>query len=238
MTHIYPTASTTAIFINGYHVDQAYQVQFRESTPKIPIYGYNDYKYSKVVAGKGIVQGILILDFIFPGYLNSVLDSKYTANNSFVPSLYNYDFSIKGENQKINLEKSITEQLKSELPPNDSAETRSARANYIASLLTKDKNTKDATKKALEKFWISQSDGFKITTINSPIDVYSEGSILDIYYQDPAYETWFVRFLNVHFSENSQVISQAGAEGSSDNLFEVYNWIASEKKIKLIGEVE
>lgn len=238
MTFLYPTASTTAVFINGYHLEQGYQLQFKESTPKIPIYGYNDYKYTKIAVGKGIVQGVLVINFLFPGYLNSVLEAKYTANSSFVPNLYNYGFSIKGDNQKEKLLDNIKRELRTELPPNNTEEERAARANYLATLLSKDKATKDTTKKALEQFWISQSDGSKITSIQSPIDVYSEGSLLDIYYQDPAYETWFVRFYNVHFFENSQVISQAGAEGSSDNLFEVYNWVASKKEIRLIQEVQ
>jgi hypothetical protein len=58
-----------------------------------------------------------------------------------------------------------------------------------------------------------------------------------VYYQDPEQSTWFVQFDKVHFYENSQVISQAGAEGSADNLFEVYSWLASSKKIKLVGEL-
>lgn len=238
MTFLYPTSSTVAVMLNGNHLEQAYQLQFKETTPKVPIFGYNDYKYSKIAVGKGMVQGVLVINFIFPGYLNSILDLKYSANQAFVPALYNYGFSQKGESQKQKLLDNVKRELKSELPPNAGTEERSARASYIATLLSKDKETKEATKEALEQFWVSQLDSADIKTLNSPIDIFTEGSTLDIYYQDPTYETWFVRFNNVHFFENSQVISQAGAEGSSDNLFEVYSWLGSEKKIKLIGEIQ
>jgi hypothetical protein len=86
--YIYSTASTVAAFLNGYHIEQAYGFNYKENVPKIPIYGYNDYEYSKVVRGKGVVQGILVLNFVFPGYLTAVLTYR---NDTFDPKLYNYN---------------------------------------------------------------------------------------------------------------------------------------------------
>jgi hypothetical protein len=70
--------------------------------------------------------------------------------------------------------------------------------------------------------------------MDSPMSLSRENLDMDVYYQDPALQRWYIRFNKVHFNEVSQVISQAGAEGSSDPLYEVYSFIASDKVIKLI----
>lgn len=238
MTFLYPTASTVAIFINGYHIEQAYQLQYKDTVNKVPIFGYNDYKFSKVALGRQMIQGALVINFLFAGYLNAIIDSMYNDNGPYVPKLYNYGFSEKGDTQKRKLVTDIQNQMRTELPPNQDQETRSARASYIASLLSKDKATKEATKKALETFVTSQEGRLISSDLSSPLAINNQNIILDIYYQDPEYTTWFTRFKNVNFYEVSQAISMAGAEGSSDPLYEVYSFIASEKIIKLVGEIE
>lgn len=239
MNYIYPTASTTAIFINGYHIEQAYQIQYKEATSKIPIYGYNDYYFSKVAIGRSMVQGVMVINYIFAGYLNSILDSKYVKNSVFVPKLYNYGLEYRpAKDYKDNLKDKISSELKTELPPNGSAEEKAARAQYIASLLTKDAATRNKTIESLNEFWSSESKTIDTgRQMESPLSIDSKNLTLDIYYQDPKYQTWFVRFDNVHFFETSQVISQAGAEGSSDPLYEIYNWIASKRTIQLVKQV-
>ena len=237
MTFLYPTASTVAIFSNGYHIEQAYQIQYKETVNKIPIYGYNDYNYSKIAVGRTLVQGVLVINYIFAGYLNALLDASYKKNDSFVPRLYNYNIVETDESQKIKLKERIKSNIRTELPPNSSSEERAARASYIASLLTKDNATREATIESLNEFWQSQDTKFAPTDLGSPLSIENNTITLDVYYQDPKYQTWFVRFDNVHFFESTQAISQAGAEGSSDPLYEVYSWIASKKTIKLIKEV-
>lgn len=240
MTHIYPTASTTAIFLNGIHIEQAYQLQYKESVKKIPIYGYDDYYYSKIAVGRAISQGVLVLNYVFAGYLNAVIDSKYVKNSAFIPKLYNYGTEYRPESKdKFNLLKnSIKKNLKTELPPNGTAQEKAARAAYIASLLTKDAGTRNKTIEALNDFWGEGAKSIEDDMyMESPLSVDSKKLTLDVYYQDPKYQTWFLRFDNVSFFETSQVISQAGAEGSSDPLYEIYNWIASKKTIKLVKQV-
>lgn len=238
MTNLYPTASNIAVFLNGYHVEQGYQLQYEETGNKIPIYGYNDYKFSKIAQGRQMIQGVLVINFLFPGYLNTIIDTQYTEQGAYVPRLYNYGFAEKGTSQKQKLQDNIGSELRSELPPNDTAQDREARASYIASLLSKDKNTKEATKKALTSFFNAQDDEETVTTdLVSPLALENQDIILDIYYQDPQYATWFTRFKKVNFYKISQVASQAGAEGSSDPLYEVYSFIASERITKLVKEV-
>ena len=237
MTSLYPTASTMAIFLNGYHVEQAYQLQYKESVSKVPIFGYNDYTYSKVALGRSMIQGVLVVNFMFAGYLNAIIDTLYGDQGPYVPRLYNYGFSEKGDTQKQKLISSIKSELRTELPPNQDAETRSARASYIAALLSKDESTREATKTALENFATVNPQGSVLRSLGSPLTINNQSITLDIYYQDPEYVTWFTSFENVNFYEVSQVASMAGAEGSSDPLYEVYSFIASKKIIRLVGEI-
>jgi hypothetical protein len=242
-TYIYSTASSVAAFVNGYHIEQAYGFNFKESVPKIPIYGYNDYEFSKVVRGKGMVQGILVLNFVFPGYLTAALTYR---SDVYDPKLYNYNLPTNARDYLPSTNKQVQDQifrdLETELPANDDAQSKAARATYIANLISSNKSDVDATKKALNKFFtIDPGDIWDVSSartysnkINSPLIADSSpvvGNQIDIYYQDPDLCSWFVRFNNVHFTEVSQSISQAGADGSSEPLYEIYEFIAKNKEI-------
>jgi hypothetical protein len=244
--YIYSTASTVAAFVNGYHIEQAYGFNYKESVPKIPIYGYNDYEFSKVVRGKGVVQGILVVNFVFPGYLSAVLTYR---NDVYNPKLYNYQLpgnpgQFLPSTQK-QIQDKIFKDLETELPANNDTQSKAARATYIANLITSSKsNPSDiaTTKNALNKFFsVDLGDINDVSNarnisrrITSPLVADSSpvvGNQIDIYYQDPDLCSWFVRFNNVHFTEVSQSISQAGADGSSEPLYEIYEFIAKNKEI-------
>ena len=247
MTFLYPTASTTAIFLDGYHVEQAYQVQYKESVNKIPIYGYNDYTYSKIAVGKSLVQGILVINFISPNYLSAVLKGDIKQVNT---KARNTQFSNLGEDSTKDkrLQKDLESEIRTELPQPVDAESREARASYIAALLGSkaDPQTRKSMKDALfnsfsseRSQFIDYNDGPSIigpdratSTEKSSISIVDKQNLtMDIYYSDPQFSLYWVRFNKVHFYEASQTISQAGAEGSSDPLYEIYSWIASDKKI-------
>jgi Golgi nucleoside diphosphatase len=227
---MFPTASTVAVFLGGYHIDLAYQVQYKESADKIPIYGYSDYVYTKVAHGRKLVQGVLVVNFTFPGYLNAVLNGS--VETPTVPRLYNSDIINKTPGAELNIKEKIKLSLRTELPPNGTSAERKARAEYIASLLKQNKDK--ATAKAALSNLYEEPENQKITDLVSPLSLKSNNLDMDVYYQDPSLQTWYLKFNNVHFNEVSQVISQAGAEGSSDPLYEVYSFIASDKTIKIV----
>lgn len=247
MTFIYPTASTVAVFVNGLHIDQAYQIQYKESANKIPIYGYNDHKFTKVVKGRQAVSGALVLNFVFPGYLNMVLDKQRQVKNKTPAALYNAGVADSVISEE-SLEENIAVLLRTELPPNTDEASRKARAEYIAGLISTGPETREQTKKRLTKLFIEgdSDDPFNIKAAQtpfrlpeernmlSPIEQENDGINIDIYYQDPQLSDWYLSFKNVHFYDVSQAISQAGAEGSSDPLYEVYSFMAREKIIKLL----
>ena len=250
MTFIYPTASTVAVFINGLHIDQAYQIQYKESANKIPIYGYNDYKFAKVAKARQAISGALVLNFVFPGYLNMVLDKQRQLYAKTPPALYNAGVADSVISQEA-LEEDISVLLRTELPPNTDVESRKARAEYISELIAKP-DTRKATKTKLFKFFGSQDldpgtpadsqigDGLSRPLVAqeknmvSPVEHNNSNIDIDIYYQDTDLSDWYISLKHVHFYDVSQAISQAGAEGSSDPLYEVYSFIAREKIIKLL----
>lgn len=239
MTSLYPTASTVAIFLNGYHVDEAFRIDYRESANKIPIYGYNDYEYQKVAYGRKLVQGLLILNFTYPGYLTTVLNSR---SDAYVPSLYNYSISPTSLSTKNDSQRNLYNQFSTELPANDPT-GKEARAQYIASLISRKKTPEDVTntKEALRKFFDQTAeDPFELRgdrpDIN-PLDIKSKtkaGNQIDVYYQDPKFINWFVRFHNVHLNEVSQQMNQAGADGSSEPLYEVIQFVSKKREIRVV----
>lgn len=239
--YIYSTASTVAAFINGFHIEQAYGFNYKESIPKVPVYGYNDYEFSKVIRGKGIVQGMLVVNFVFPGYLSAVLTHR---NNVFNPK-YNTNLGKLGPSTDKGFQERLFSQLQSELPVNSDAANKKARAEYIANMITRNGASDEEIGKvrdAVSRFISPPPDIYfpadkprgSPTKINSPLiadSMSAKGNDLDIYYQDPDLCTWFIRFNNIHFTDVSQSISQAGAEGSSEPLYEIYEFIAKSKEI-------
>lgn len=221
MTLSYPTAVTSSIFLNGYHIDQAYRIDWRQSSPKVPIYGYNDYYFSNVAHGKIAIQGMLIINFVYPAYLTPVIKNSLGVTGP--------------DRDKVNL--SLREEFSTSLPDINTTEGRSARAELIASLLvTKKKENKQQVVKALTEHFNLEPrgrDSNNIESVQSPGEVLQpQGSTLDIYYYDPGTSLWYVSFKNVYFTDVSQQISNAGAEGSSEPLYEIYEFIASKREIK------
>ena len=242
--YYYPTASTVAVFLNGLHIDQAYRLDYKDNVPKIPIFGYNDYEFTQVARGKGYVQGMLIINFTVAHYLTLVLNSKA---NAFVPKLYNYQPPSKASNRA--LVGSIEQSLYNELPPENDSNGKpwTARAEYIATLISnKDSSLKTKVKDALWNFFTKETinankrrndDAPIDRELQNPLTITSNGTIgntIDVYYTDPQASAWFLRFNDVHFYDVSQQISQAGAEGSSEPLYEIYSFLAKNKTIRLL----
>jgi hypothetical protein len=260
VTNIYPTASNALVFMNGYHIDQAFRIDIRESTPKIPIYGYNDYTYTKGVGGRTLIRGMLVINFTHPAYLNNAILS--VSHPSKHPGLSNYGFF--GQNY-ASLDEvyqaSIETGMLYQLPSPDTPESRKARAEYIASLLfpTEDRESvpypydsrqakQYRRRTALEAvyslineqsavfhnrnrdtdFQKDQSPGMLSNQVDS-------GLQLEIYYTNPRKSIYYVTLTNVQITDVSQQISQAGAEGSAEPLYEVYQFIAAERNIRYVS---
>ncbi len=235
-TRYFPTASNVSVFLNTLHVDLAYRIDWKEVTDKIPIYGYNDTYYSTVAQARSVIQGFLITNFVRPGYLSAAI--RYKRDSSKYEDQYQWNLNHPTLYGYSSLDpRSLALSLKTELPPNIPGDDRKARAEYIASLL-KSNTDRKAVKEELKKITTlpnyaevdarERLEDTSLVLANQP----EKGSTIDVYYTDPVDSAQFVRFENVYFTDVSQQISQAGAEGSSEPLYEIYQFIASKKITK------
>lgn len=236
----YPTASNVTVYINGYHIDQAYRLDYRESTPKIPLYGYNDYHYGRVLEGRTMLNGMLIINFIFSGYLNYAIKKIKSDDHS--------PFSPLG---RIRKSAEMTRRLLRENAPQGlDPESRAERAEYLTYLLRQARDPEEARaiKREIERQNSIESDGAfddpeeyvrPDVSLNeprrhlvSPLREKSNSPVdMVVYFDNPETTNWHVIFRDVHFTEINQQMSQAGAEGSSEPLYEIYNFIARKKDI-------
>ena len=258
--YYYPTAQNVLVFANGVLIDQAYRLDWKETAPVVPLYGYNDYEPSFLMRGRKIVQGFLVVNFIYPGYLSTLLE---TVSKKTFSSVVGFPFI---DNDPAKLEKFVTDGMPPALP-----ETREARAEFIANLfdknnfgrsaeisspefniqaldtahrfrktittpsssLIKEKITivdKQEIKRLLLKQFTETNSIKKTIQVNTPLSYH--GSIdLEIYYKDPAESLWYIQIEGIKFSDISQTITIAGAEGSAEPLYEINEFIALRRKI-------
>jgi hypothetical protein len=235
-----PTASTVALFIDGIHIDLLHRLDYKESFPKLPRYGYNDTIYTNTMPGRKIIQGFLAIVFVEPAYLTRVLE-----NNRI--------------NKIDNVVASSAQSSLDSLPGYTTEEEKQGRAQYIADLLfpsgkypkhfaiendhdfaesvkiNKTALEKDLfVKKLIDKFSTGEIPTSKQGPEENVLTPLDKGPVdMDIYYLDPSRATWYIRLNNVSFDQIEQTIAGAGAEGSSEPLYEVYSFQAANKTIKI-----
>ena len=128
MSFSFPTAKNVTVAIDGYHIDLAFRMDWKEDQPKIPRYGYNDYEFSRVIPGRKIIQGFLVINFVAPNYLGAIVENK-----------------IQSASDKT--EKTMNEFLGG-LPGVETAASRKARAEQLAGILFPPNEDLISTRKA------------------------------------------------------------------------------------------
>ena len=80
----YPSPAEVKIYIGQAWVDDAYRVDYSVSNNRVPLYDYTSPFFKTVAEGNHLVQGQLIINFRFPGYLKRALlnDLFYDSNYS------------------------------------------------------------------------------------------------------------------------------------------------------------
>jgi len=70
----YPSPSEVKIYIGeGSWVDDAYRIDYTVTNPRTPLYDYTSQFYKAVAEGHSIVQGQLVINYRFPGYLRHAI---------------------------------------------------------------------------------------------------------------------------------------------------------------------
>lgn len=79
----YPSPSTVKYYVNDIELDDMYRVDFQRNVNFQPIYGYNSTQYDFIAKGKELVNGNLIINYRYPGYLAmAILNALLTTNNT------------------------------------------------------------------------------------------------------------------------------------------------------------
>lgn len=259
MTFYLPTASKVKVMVKGIDIDLAFRLDWKETQPKIPIYGYNDQEYTRTIAGRRLIQGFLVMNYVAPHYLAAVLHQAELE-------AFNKDIQDRQEQFQA-------------LPQNLTADERRARAETISELLLQDsknlsksiltdnnpQSRKDKENQARELFSRSRhlqsvADGgllnpgllppnsykkqlfemfgkgpTQLVNVTDPPLVttfaYNTPFPMEIYHLEPEFAPWYVVLEDVEITDVSQSASAAGADGSSDPLYETYEFIAKRRTV-------
>jgi hypothetical protein len=277
MTFYLPTSSKVKIMIQGIDLDLAFRLDWRESTPRVPIYGYNDYYYSKTIRGKTLIQGFLVMNYVAPHYLSAVLENWSNRNQKrskaeFDAIIATLPSTTTEENRRARAEmltsllftkktdlRGLVEQgtpgaIKVDRMIGKLAET----PGKIGSLLDKivgrgnagltaaaqrrglvespQGGVEDFKKKLIDRF-ASGGNDVVVPNIAGPGD-YTLPFNMEIYHMEPEFSNWYVILNDVEITDVSQTVSAAGAEGSSDPLYETYEFVAKRRTIKEVNKAK
>lgn len=228
----FPTASNCAIFINGHHIDLAYKFDYREASQRLPIYGYNDYNFSKMARGRNLIQLSLIINFVHPEYLS------YAFTETENKVVFNTN-NILGSEDLATSKKSMEDYFRNNMTQDISDPAgRATRAEFISKMLD-DRINRQRYKDALYTNVNSSLLLEKGSTSTDSVATHKSGyknnkSTIDVYYADPSLSIYRVSFLDVNIFDVSQEISQMGLDGSSSPLYEIYQMYASKREIKTL----
>ena len=266
MTFYIPTSSKVKVMIHGIDLDLAFRLDWKEAQPRVPIYGYNDHEYTKTIAGRKLIQGFLVMNYIAPHYLTSYFTAQETEARN------------KAEQDK-------RRELFEILPPTLTEEDRKARAEMLSSLLFKEhfnlnkqrgtnygpgaaigvradvaatqarhfanvahggaylpsmgvgleKDYPGIKKQLFDSF--GDTSPRRTLTLNNRepnIDTIFDISRpfdMEVYHLEPEFAPWYIVLKDVEITDVSQTMSAAGADGSSDPLYETYEFIAKRRTI-------
>lgn len=244
MTFYLPTSSKVKIMIKGIDLDLAFRLDWKQAHPRIPVYGYNDQEYTKTIAGRKLIQGFLVMNYVAPHYLTSFLAKE-------------------DQDKAIQQRSDAVTEVFDVLPPTQTAAQRTARAQMISTRLFQDAKPKGYwdrqdrsqapdRKTSTPRF---QSVGdyrpdFSNQTFKEQLlDVFVRGGLdpfepdlisptdltrpfpMTIYHMEPEYAPWYIVLEDVEITDVSQTMSAAGADGSSDPLYETYEFIAKRRQV-------
>lgn len=72
----YPSPADVRVFIGDIWVDDLYRIDFSVNNPRTPLYDYTSTYFKDVVEGTTIVQGQLVINYRYPGYLLYAINNR------------------------------------------------------------------------------------------------------------------------------------------------------------------
>ena len=247
--------------IHGVDVDLAFRLDWKEAQPRVPIYGYNDHEYTKTISGRKLIQGFLVMNYIAPHYLTSYFsvqdriarqkseqDTKFDLFEILPPTLTKADRIARAE---MIASLMFKEAHSVRGPYGDSALSQiyAGQARHFDSVAhgaaykpgySKSKLGTTVNKTQEVPIGIKQKlfDAFgggrvpfqREPHINTVFDI-SRPFNMEVYHLEPEFAPWYIVLDSVEITDVSQTMSAAGAEGSSDPLYETYEFIAKRRTI-------
>ncbi len=250
MAFYLPTASKVNICIRGIELDLAFGLDWKETEPRIPIYGYNDVEYTKTVSGRRLVQGFLVMNFIAPYYLTSLLmkqevDFRKQQRQEDDEVLNELLAGAETEAEKASRAKAIANELMRQ--EQQAFEDALLSVEDSNALRRRPRNSRLKNLRRLDQIAASNSK-LKGQLINSfiggrdedlegrrlpmktPLD-YKAPFPMEIYPVDASFASWYIVLEDVEITDVSQTINSSGANGSSEPLYETYSFLAKRRTV-------
>jgi hypothetical protein len=255
MTFYLPTTSKVRVMIHGVDLDLGFRLDWKHSQPKIPVYGYNDTDYTKTIRGRNLVQGFLVMNYVAPHYLSALLEqwdqktriSEKLEIDELISNLPGTDTaanriaraellsSLLFPSSGANSEPLVDQvEMKMRSPLERVAKRGSPgvlkRAFDSGLVAGPTGGIPDIKTKLIDRF--TKGTGTNIVPrIAGPGD-YSTPFDMTIYHMEPEFSNWCVILEDVEITDVSQTLSAAGNDGSSDPIYETYEFIAKRRQIK------
>ena len=225
----YPTPSDVKCYIGNIELDDIFRVDFKRQINHQPVYGYNSQQFDFVAKGKELVNGQIVINFRYPGYLTAAIEKskKEQVNNSDV---YTDEFDVSKTNSALaDIEKNAVDGM-------SPIEKTKYIANKLKAGYLTNQDIVDQIKYNLDKSYGVNTGNVleKATVFDSPLDRSTDKYTFDmmIKYGNHDKDAGFYRvFTNcVLVGESSTYSAAAGAgndmSSSAQPIFEIYPFFA------------
>ena len=199
----YPTPAQITVSIGDVWLDDALRVEFREESPKIPIFGYDERRPSVFADGRSYVSGSIVINYRFPGYILWAARYKHT--------------------RRAKIQEAV------ELITRIREATVEERIRLLDE--ARQQGIEDEIADILEKSVTGYDEGKSIPNIlENPA---SEGFQVRIWFDTPEHSLYYrsingVRFTGRSLAVNNSVNAGADMSASGMPILEVYTFVASE----------
>lgn len=236
MTYNFPSGQNVTIFIDGVYIELSFRLDWKDSRPKVPIYGYNDHVYTRTIRGRTLVQGFLVTDFVVPNYLGVMLERNVRKKE--IKESQEFDKFL--DDLPIDVNKRAEAIGRAMFPYLDTKkilqDTSAAPGGLQDTLLSKAEVDAEKQRKGMIIRFTQGRGPVYIPDTTDPVEP-ADPVDLTIYYHDPEIAPWYVLLRDVEITDISQTISAAGAEGSSEPIYEVYEFVARKRELKVVSKV-
>jgi hypothetical protein len=241
----FPSAQNVTIFIDGIYIDMSFRLDWKDSQPKVPVYGYNDHVYTRTARGRKLVQGYLVTNFVVPNYLGVLLERGTRKEDMKRGQEFDQFIDALPESSTDKAEAIARELFGAGLSSKDTLDfawnyrregpggTTAYWDENIQPHLDPIESRNERIRMGLIARFAQGKSSLFVPEMSSALE-YRAPFDMSIYYHDPDVAPWYVQLEGVEITDVSQTISAAGAEGSSEPVYETTEFIAKKRDTKVV----